>query len=96
MDRGAELYAGREWDATRRDEHNHARLTGEYCQKLVITPAWKGPCLPSRIVNDERQAVCPRCSAGWWSEGLLAFFPKMIEERPGGECDLYIHQCEEA
>ena len=91
----AELYANREWDADRRDDRIHAEQTGEHCQKLVITPAWKGPCLPLRIVNDERHAVCPWCGAGWWSEGLLAFFPGMIEERLEEECDLYLHECEE-
>ena len=87
FDTESAIDAERQWELDRREEQS---------PKLVVTSAWKGPCLPSCIVNDERQAVCPRCSAGWWSEGLLAFFPGMIEERAEEKCDLYLHQCREA
>lgn len=96
LDAQTAIDAQREWDATRREEHNHARLTGEHCQKLVVTPAWKLRLvreIPRAQPYTGRWAACPRCGAGPSSPLLLAFFPGMIEERPGEECDLYIHQC---
>jgi len=83
----AELYAQREWEFARRYPE----------PKLVVIPAWQ-----LRLVREApeprpytgRLAVCPRCAAGPPSALLLAFYPGMVEERPGEENNLYIHECE--
>lgn len=96
----AAIDAQREWDANRRDDQNHARLTGEHCRKLVVKVLWRRgdtllPLTGEPFAYAGRWAKCPRCGAGPPSEVLTRHFPSMIEERPGEESDLYKHECEE-
>ena len=98
LDARTALDAQRQRDLDRRDDQNHWRRAGQSPEKLIVTPPWEfrpvaKPPEPQPYTG--RWAACPRCGASPPSAPLLAFFPGMIEERPGEERDLYIHQCEE-
>ncbi len=87
LDAQAAIDAQREWDIGRRDEGY---------EKLVVTPTWElrpvAKAVDARPYTG-RQAKCPDCGATPPSALLLAFYPDRIKERPGEECDLYIHEC---